>query len=106
MVTLNTKKMAILITALNSAGVATGTIIGYLLDLVLGGPKHNWQNAIAVNIRNVVDSIEQDPLGWTMNVAVDVGILYLLFAVVGKAVVMMGGKKSIQIAKGVTWKFL
>ena len=105
-VTLNSKKVAILIIALNAAGIQMGTLVSYFLDLVFGGPNHDWGNAISSNIRGVVDKLEADPLGWTLNVAVDVGVAYAAFALVGYLVTMFGGKKSIQIAKGVTWKFL
>ena len=105
-VTINTKKMVLVITALLSAGVNVGTLVTYFMDLVTGGPKHDWQNAIAVNIRNVVDAMIDDPLGWTLNIAVDVSLMYAAFKIVGFIISFFGGRKSIQIAKGVTWRFV
>ena len=105
-ITLNSKKVAILIRALNSAGINMATLATYFLDLIFGGPKHDWGNALKTNIVGVVDQLEKDPLGWTLNVAVDVGVAYAAFALVGYLVSMVGGKKSIQIAPGVTLRFL
>jgi len=105
MVVLNTKKMAIVIAALVGAGINVDTLISYLIDLVTGGPKHDWGNAIATEIRGVVDRMIEDPIGWSMGVALDVTLIYAAFGLLSMIIKAAGGKKSVQIAKGVTWRF-
>lgn len=104
-VTIDTKKFALVLTALMAAGIDIGTIISYMLDLVLGGPQHDWGNAISVEIRKVVDNLIADPIGFGLNVAVDVTIVSLLFKLAGWMITMFGGKKSIQVAPGVRWRY-
>lgn len=105
-ITINTKQMIIVFSALTGAGIRVDTLISYLLDLVFGGPNHDFGNAIAVEIRGVVTRMMADPIGFATGVAVDVAIASAVLAAAGYLVRMMGGKTSIRIAKGVTWKFL
>jgi len=105
-ITINTKKMAIIFAALNGAGLNTSTLLTYFLDLVLGGPKHDWGNAISTEIRKIADRMVKDPVGLSLDVAVDVATTALVFQLAGMLVTALGGKKSIQIAPGVTWRFL
>ena len=106
MVTINTKKMVLVIAALMSAGVDVQTLTSYFLDLVFGGPSHDWGNAISVEIEKVVNAMINDPLGWTLNIAVDLTMIYAAFSLVGWLITMFGGKKSVRIAKGITWRFV
>ena len=105
MVTINTKKLAIIMAALVGAGIRIDTLVSYLVGTVLRGESHDYGNFVAVEIEKVVNKMVSDPIGVSAGVAIDVTLIYAMFAILGKIITMAGGKKSIRIAKGITWRF-
>ena len=91
--------------ALNGAGIATSTIINYLLDLVFGGPTHDWGNLVSVEIRKLATKIQTDPIGFSMDIAVDVTMVTFFFKILAWVIKLFGGKTSMKIAPGVTWRW-
>jgi hypothetical protein len=102
-VVINTKKMAIIIAALNAAGIGWDTLATYLIDLMTGGPSHDYGNFFKVEFTKIINAIKDDPIGWTLGIAVDVTFVVVAFKLLGWVISAFGGRKSVQIAKGVRW---
>jgi hypothetical protein len=105
-IVINTKKMAIIIAALNGAGIAWDTLVMYVIDLMTGGPSHDYGNFFKVELTKIINAIRDDPIGWSLGIAVDVTVVTVAFKLIGFVITAFGGRKSVQIAPGVRWTWV